>query len=305
MKVSIVIPTFNGGTLLLECINSILQQQTQDLFEIIIIDSESYDGSIKKIRCILEERRVQFKIISIQKINFKHGNSRNKAIEACSGEIIVLLTQDAIPSNKFWLKNLVSNFDFDLEIAGVFGRHQAHESHPSLIHRDIENHFLCMAEIIERKINDIDEYNRNEKLRQKLHFFSNNNAAIRKCVWELVPFPDVSYGEDQTWAKKVLEKGYKIFYCSKALVYHSHNYGFFEIFNRTTTEIKYFKRYFGYNLYRSPLGSLKTFTQGLFGDLCWLNQNRCFSFSNLSYSCKSNLGANLARLYCFINKRSL
>ncbi len=305
MDISIVIPTLNGGSRLIECAKSLTNQKIKYLFEIVLIDSGSQDGSIEKFVFIIKEARLPLIVIKIEKTDFQHGATRNHAIENTSGEIIVLLTQDAVPYDSLWLNNLISNFRLDSDIAGVFGRHVAHKNNPPLIRRDIENHFLYMAQTIERKIENIDEYNCNEKLRQKLHYFSNNNAAIRKCIWEKIPFPNVSFGEDQTWAKLVLEKGLKIFYCSDAVVYHSHNYGFIEIIQRNIIEVKYFKKYFGYDLTKTPLGFLKDLYRSTVNDFRWLKNNKVFSLNECSKSLKSNIGSNLARLYCFIYRKSL
>ena len=55
MRASIIIPTFNGGLLLIECVKSILSQNITADYEIIIIDSESNDGSIQKCSDLIEK----------------------------------------------------------------------------------------------------------------------------------------------------------------------------------------------------------------------------------------------------------
>ena len=49
-KASVIIPTFNGGDLLLEVCKKLLVQDYKDSWEIIIIDSESSDDSINQIQ---------------------------------------------------------------------------------------------------------------------------------------------------------------------------------------------------------------------------------------------------------------
>ena len=303
MRASIIIPTFNGGVFLIECVKSILSQNVTVDYEIIIIDSESTDGSIQECSDLIEKKAIKYKIISIKQKDFNHGNSRNLAIKHCCGEIVVLLTQDAVPCNSLWLSNLIMNFEADSEIVGVFGRHKAHKNHPKIIQRDIENHFLTMAQTPIRTIDDIFEYHRNESLRQKLHFFSNNNSAIRRSTWEKIPFPEVAYGEDQTWAKAILEKGFKIKYCDDASVYHSHDYSLLETFSRTKTEVTFFKNYFNYNLSKSPISSLKSFLWAIANDYLWLKRNKYFSLFEFSKSCNRNLGSSLARLHCYFEER--
>lgn len=302
MRVSIVIPIFNGGELLVKCIKSIIDQKFNETFEIVIIDSESNDGSTEIVSDLLEKQLLAFKVIPIRKTDFKHGKSRNLAIQHCSGDIIILLTQDAIPSNNSWLSSLVDCFESDSQIVGVFGRHKAHVNHSKIIRRNIDNHFFVMSQTPIRMIEDFDEYHRNEEIRQKLHFFSNNNSAILKAIWTETPFPDVDYGEDQTWAKIVIEKGYKIQYCPDSTVYHSHDYGFKETFQRTLTEVVYFKNHFNYDLTKSLTCSMLGFLRAVSNDFQWLIQNRCFSLMDFSKSTKANLASNLARLYCYLGR---
>ncbi|MEC8012811.1 MAG: glycosyltransferase family A protein [Verrucomicrobiota bacterium] len=302
MKVSVVIPTFNGGKNLISCISSVLAQKVGCPFEIVIIDSESNDGSIIEIKRMLKESHISHKIISIKQKDFKHGHSRNKAIQNCTGEIIALLTQDAIPVNNTWLSNLIFPFETDSKIAGVFGRHEAYKSHSVLLKRDIKNHFLKMEDLTIREIFDSGEYNENEKIRQKLHFFSNNNSAIKKSVWASNPFPDVLFGEDQTWAKIVLEKGFKTSYQKDSVVYHSHDYGLMETFERTSIEVRFFKKYFDYDLSVSIPRFCLSVSKSVITDIRWLLENHEFSLFELTYSIKVNLGSNLARLACRVNK---
>ena len=303
MKASVVIPTYNGGSDLIECISSVLAQTIDCPFEIVVIDSESVDGSINKVETLLEESPISHTIISIKQKEFKHGHSRNKAIQNCSGEIIAFLTQDAIPLNDAWLKNLILPFEADSKIAGVFGRHEAYKNHPVLLKRDIKNHFLNMEGTKVREICNYQEYKESERIRQKLHFFSNNNSAIRKSVWESNPFPDVLFGEDQTWAKIVLEKGYKTYYCKEAVVYHSHSYGFTETFQRTAIEVRFFKKYFDYDLTLSIPRFYLSVSKSVITDIRWLLDNRKLSLLELLYSVKVNLGSNLARLSCHFKKK--
>ncbi len=57
-----------------------------------------------------------------------------------------------------------------------------------------------------------------------LAFYSDNNSCMRRDIWEKYPYDDVNFAEDQIWAKKMIELGYKKLYCPYAGVYHSHNY---------------------------------------------------------------------------------
>ena len=71
---------------------------------------------------------------------------------------------------------------------------------------------------------------------------------MRRCVWEKIPYPEISFGEDQAWAWQVIEAGYGKVYGRDAVVYHSHNFLPEEIFSRSLEEASFFQKTFGYEL---------------------------------------------------------
>ena len=83
-------------------------------------------------------------------------------------------------------------------------------------------------------LDDPERYEREEGYRHYLAFFSDNNSCIRRDIFEKYPYEDVNFAEDQIWARKMIELGFKKVYCPYAPVYHSHNFKL-----RT-----YFKRYY-------------------------------------------------------------
>jgi rhamnosyltransferase len=64
-------------------------------------------------------------------------------------------------------------------------------------------------------------------------FFSNVSSAIRRDVWQRVPFrADAVMSEDQYWAFDALEHGFELRYEPAAQVYHSHAYSLRTLFAR-------------------------------------------------------------------------
>ena len=170
MKVSVIIPTCNGGNILVEAIKSLIQQQFSQKWEIVLIDSESTDVSLSKISTLISKNSIKHKVISIIRKNFKHGTTRNQAISQCSGEFIALLTQDSIPTDKYWLQQLINGFDRD-EVAGVFGEHKAHKCHPKIIDRDLRRHFHLMSQTKYRTSREWFASKHDLQKQQLLHFF--------------------------------------------------------------------------------------------------------------------------------------
>ena len=243
-KVTVSILTKNPGEHFKEVLASVFEQETPWDFEILIIDSGSSDGTVEYISNVQGVRLVQ-----IPSAEFGHGRTRNLALELSTSEFVAMLTHDAKPADKFWLKNLVAAIDANNRIAGAFGRHIAYPDASTLVKRDIERHFDgFLAHPMVLTLDDRRRYETDQGYRQLLHFFSDNNAILRKSVWEKIPYPDVNFAEDQIWAQRVLEAGYGKAYVDSAAVYHSHNYGLKDTLRRSYDEAVAFKDLFGYEL---------------------------------------------------------
>ncbi|MBY0118889.1 glycosyltransferase family 2 protein [Paenibacillus xylanexedens] len=106
MKVSIVIPNYNGDSYLKDCLCS-LKNQTYTDYEVILVDNNSTDGSISLAHSILPS-------ITIIKMSSNVGFSKavNAGIMNSQGEYVVLLNNDTIAYAN-WLFNLVNCIEQD------------------------------------------------------------------------------------------------------------------------------------------------------------------------------------------------
>ena len=250
-----IIPTKNGGDLLLSVVHEVLGQDCDFDFDLTIIDSGSTDGIVEQISG-LENSKIQ--IVSVSPSEFGHGRTRNQAIGQTVGEFVAVITQDAKPASKTWLRNLVKDIEKDSKIAGVFGRHLPYPEADIFTKRDLVMHFDSFRSEPVVWLEDSNRYKADEQYRGKLHFFSDNNALLRRQAWEKIPYPDVSFAEDQQWAKLVIEAGWKKGYSDHGAVYHSHNYTLIDLFRRSVDESRAMKKYFNYTLSPSVRGIFRT-----------------------------------------------
>jgi len=243
MKASVIIPTKNAGDQFKKVLDAVLAQETPWDYEVLVVDSGSSDGTVEYAR----SRQVCVHQIPAEE--FGHGKTRNLGISLTSGDFVVMLTHDALPVNKSWLIELVNAVEQSPNVAGAFGRHIAYEHDGPFLKRDLKLHFdgfskmpsiVCME--------DEERYKIDVGYRQFLHFFSDNNACLRRSVWEKIPYPEVDFAEDQLWAKQVIEAGYSKAYADKAVVFHSHTFGFVELCRRSFDEARALQRLFGYEL---------------------------------------------------------
>ncbi|MGL4663244.1 MAG: glycosyltransferase [Culicoidibacterales bacterium] len=233
MKASVIIPLYNGGTLYKEVLEKLLVQEYED-FEIVVVDSTSSDDSGEFTKMMAEkDSRIIYS--RIQKITFQHGRTRNYGASLASGDFLVFITQDALPVDNKWLSEMIKPFSKDEQIAGVFGRHIAYENGDIYEKEALRKHFESFRDDSDGAIFSIDDYDRfasDAGYQAHLSFYSDNASAMRKTVWEKIPYPEVEFAEDQIWAKKILLAGYKKAYAHNAVVYHSHKYKFKEAMRR-------------------------------------------------------------------------
>lgn len=109
-KVSVVVPNYNYGRYLKKRIKTIISQ-TYPIYELIVLDDGSTDGSVKKLRGLLENLRgVTWKIIENEKNSGKAILQWKKGIEAASGDFIWIAEADDLCSRDF-LRGVMKGFD--------------------------------------------------------------------------------------------------------------------------------------------------------------------------------------------------
>ncbi|MFI3211558.1 MAG: glycosyltransferase, partial [Peptostreptococcaceae bacterium] len=104
-KISIIIPIYNIGEYLDECLESVLSQTLKDI-EIICIDDGSTDNSFS----LLNKFKVNDKrIILLQQENQGAGIARNKGIKTARGEFIIFMDGDDYYPNNHTLELLYTS----------------------------------------------------------------------------------------------------------------------------------------------------------------------------------------------------
>jgi rhamnosyltransferase len=225
LTASILFVTKNGERYLDELLTVVKAQAgCVAVTEIIAVDSGSRDRTLDILR------RHEARIVQIPAHEFGHGKTRNLAASHATGDFLVFLTQDATPADADWLTNLVAPLIADAHVVGAFSRHLPRpHCHPMEWRRIVQEELSGRMESRINSRQDNPAYAQNPAF---YHFFANVSSVVRREVWSRFPFPVVEFGEDQLWARQVLEAGYKTAYCADSLVYHSHGYGPWDNFCR-------------------------------------------------------------------------
>ena len=222
--VSIVVLMKNAAGYLDDLVKALADQKGCGETELVVVDSGSTDGSVSRISSLCRESQLELNLSSVEPRDFGHGKTRNSAVRNARGEIVALLSQDALPASESWLANLIGPLGHD-GVAGVFGR-QVPRPGTGLC----ETLFYDMTYPAQHR--RITREDASSFSNQNL-FFSNVNSALRKSLALEFPFrEDLVMSEDQFWGRAMLQQGYALVYEPDAMVIHSHNYSFRQLFKR-------------------------------------------------------------------------
>lgn len=232
-RVSIVLPTLEGARDLRRLLPALARQQVPGGFEICALDSQSQDESRELLRA------AGASVETLPREQFRHGPSRNLAASRARGELLVFLSQDALPEGERFLAELAAAFD-DERVAGAFARILPHADDDPLTARTVLAAPEARAEPRTFELAAEDDAEDPASIP-----FNNVASAIRRSVFETLPFPDVAFGEDHAWAVQALRAGWRIRFVPGAVVRHAHRYDLGRAFERYRVDAAFQRRLHG------------------------------------------------------------
>ncbi len=268
-RVSVIVPTLNAENEIGALIQ-LLNTQSLQPDEIIVIDSESTDKTVEVCR------QDDVGLIQIARSEFDHGKTRDYALRKSSGDIVVFLTQDAVPANEYFLEKLVAPLR-DKSIAISTGRQIP------------KNNATEMEKLVRAFNYPASSYIRSKadlpRLGIKTFFSSDVCAAYNRDIYLALGGFDypLKTNEDMFFAAKVINAGYRIAYAADAQVLHSHNFTLREQYKRNYVQ--------GYEIerHRASLNGVHQEAEGMklvkfvSGEL--LKKGRILSFIRFGFDC--------------------
>lgn len=215
MKASIIIPNLNGEGWLKDCIDSCINQDFNEEYEIIIIDNGSTDKSIE----IIKECAQRFPKLTLieNKENTGFSYAVNQGIKLSKAEYAVLFNNDAF-AQPDWMQQLVTVADSDEKIFSVGGLMIQH------FNRDLADDAGDYVPLFGWTCKRGDGLSKDRYNKQERIFSACGGAALyRKSILDKIGLFDenfFAYGEDVDIGWRANNRGYKNIYNPKAVCYH-------------------------------------------------------------------------------------
>lgn len=210
MHVSIIIPTYKAKAYVAPLVEKLWAQSLKPL-EIIVVDSSSNDGTVE----IAQKAGCRVEVIA--QSEFNHGGTRNFGARLARGDLLVFMTQDAMPTDTGFLESLAKPLQEHKAVA-AYARQIAYPDAPppEVFTREFnypaQSHLKTLADVPKRGF--------------KAFYYSDVASVIgREVFWSAGGYPDwVIVDEDVYLCAKLLRAGHTVAYQAEASVFHSHHY---------------------------------------------------------------------------------
>ena len=136
MLVSVIVPVYNGGVFLDNCLDALLTSNYPS-FEMIVVDDGSTDDSVEI------SRRKRVSVLSTQQTRSGPANARNVAAAGAQGEILLFVDADVVVKRDT-LSKIVSVFEQNPNIAALFGSYDDEPAATNFLsqYKNLQHHYV-------------------------------------------------------------------------------------------------------------------------------------------------------------------
>lgn len=255
MKIDVIIPLYRPGRELFSLLDR-LSGQTMPVHKIILMNTEKkyFEELMAQTGTDFAKEYGNTEVHHLSKREFDHGGTRHRAVQYSQAEIFVLMTQDAMPADKYLIERLTAHLreepaqekeaagSPEESGAGVSGAGTAEKPREQnrtggrirvavAYGRQLPGADSSEAEKVSRYFNypETSLIKTAEDLGTmgiKTYFCSNVCAAYRRDIYEETGgfVRHTIFNEDMIYAAGAIRAGYGIAYEAQARVVHSHNY---------------------------------------------------------------------------------
>lgn len=218
--VDVIIPSYKPDRRFARLL-AMLGRQTVPIRKIIVMNTERSYWNEEGYKGI-----PNLEVHHVEKKDFDHGGTRNLGASYSKADLMVFMTQDAVPADEALIEKLTAPFYGSERVSASYGRQLADKDCGF-----IETYTRSFNYPEEDRIKDQSDL---EELGIKTFFCSNVCAAYKKEIFTaLGGFTNHTiFNEDMIYAGHAVKAGYAIAYCASARVVHSHNYSCIQQFHR-------------------------------------------------------------------------
>lgn len=213
-SVSVIIPTLNAGAEFETLLAALVNQTGCARVELIVVDSGSTDGTVSLAR------QYGAQVIQLAASAFSHSHARNLGAAEATGDYLLFMVQDAMPSGSHWLSSFVAGVE-RLQVAAA-SCVETPRADADLLARILgQGHLEFMQaasadRVFDRLVNQsYEEVRRNCQL---------NNVAclIERQVFARHQFKG-AFAEDLDLGRRLAQAGERLGLLNSVRVVHSHN----------------------------------------------------------------------------------
>ena len=211
MKVTIIIPNYNGKHFMEPCLQSLSEQTCRD-FKVLVVDNASSDGSLE----YMSEHYPDIEVISLKK-NYGFSKAVNVGIEHSTTPYVILLNNDTTVDTHY-VEEMIKAIEKSPHIFSVSSK-MIQMYHPELIDSAGDLYTLMGWGVCRGTGRPVSNYTKADQI-----FTACAGAAIyRREVFDEIGYFDemhFAYLEDLDVGYRARIAGYDNIYCPTAMVYH-------------------------------------------------------------------------------------
>lgn len=212
--ISVIIPTYNGGEMLLALVGMLYRQVGCKKIEVIVVDSGSTDGTLQSMKWI------GTKVIEIPKEDFAHSYARNLGAEKASGDYLLFMTQDAMPEDEYWIYKMLQVMH-EYDVVAITPMERENKTGDLKYKVDSWCHARYLEVFNEDKIGTMPQNCDFYSIRKNAQL-SDTACLVKKEVFDSYLYRG-DYAEDLDLGMRLIQDGYQIALLSSVRVIHSHN----------------------------------------------------------------------------------
>jgi len=220
-SVDVIIPTYHSDDKLNKLLK-MLYLQTVKPNRVMILHTVEVEGQEQEIPDI---EASNITVIPIDKDEFDHGGTRKYGASLSNADIIMFMTQDAVPVDEHLIEKLIEPYE-DPFVSATYAR-QLPNDKANLTER-YTRYFNYPKQSRVKSMEDLEE------LGIKTFFCSDVCATYRNQIYKKMGgfVPKTIFNEDMIMASAMIRADYRIAYAAQAKVVHSHKYSYIQQFTR-------------------------------------------------------------------------